>query len=292
MIGWFRQLDDLLRGKTTSPENLTEGTMHLALRQFVPLAVFLGATYGFFMGWYALSAYLGGLKTDPHRWQQIIACMVKLPALFLLTLMVTFPSLYVFNTLVGCRLSFISTLRLLVGAVVVNVAVAASLGPILGFFTLSTTSYPFMVLLNVLLLAIAGLVALAFLLHTLRRLARLTAPPSPSRPPRPPRPPEEGEEGTVVYTAPPPSELPTHVPGPLERLPSPVADEAIGQAKNIFVIWLLIYGLVGAQMGWLLRPFIGRPDIPFEWFRGREGNFFMAVGQCLHQLLGIRASGW
>lgn len=288
MIAWFRQLDDLLRGKTTSPDSLAEGKMQLALRQFVPLAVLLGATYGFFMGWYALSAYMGGLKTDPHRWQQVIASMVKLPALFLLTLVVTFPSLYVFNTLVGCRLSFVSTLRLLVGAVVVNVAVAASLGPILGFFTLSTTSYPFMVLLNVFLLAIAGFVALAFLLHTLRRLAHLTSPPSPVRPPVQPQAPEEREDGVVVYTATPPTEPPARVLGPLEHLPSPIPDQAIGQAKNIFVIWLLIYSLVGAQMGWLLRPFIGRPDIPFEWFRAREGNFFMAVGQCFHQLLGIR----
>ena len=34
-------------------------------------------------------------------------------------------------------------------------------------------------------------------------------------------------------------------------------------------------------MGWVLRPFIGNPNMPFTLFRGRESNFFMAVLQTL-----------
>jgi hypothetical protein len=30
-------------------------------------------------------------------------------------------------------------------------------------------------------------------------------------------------------------------------------------------------------MSWVLRPFIGSPTLPFEWFRERESNFFIAV---------------
>ena len=48
---------------------------------------------------------------------------------------------------------------------VVNLAVAASLGPILAFFTLSTTSYAFMIVLNVALLGISGFIGLRFLLR-------------------------------------------------------------------------------------------------------------------------------
>ncbi len=279
MLSWFRQLDDLLRGRITVPERLAEGRIDLSLRRFVPLAVMLGACYGFFMGWYALSVYWGGgVRSDPHRCWQIVASMVKLPALFLLTLVVTFPSLYVFNALVGCRLSFASTLRLLVGAVAVNVAVAASLGTILGFFTLSTTSYPFMVLLNVVLLGVAGFVALAFLLHTLRRLAA-----SPAPAPPPPSVESEEESGWMIKVA----ESPARPPGPLDRIPKVIPPQALGQAKLIFQIWVVLYGLVGAQMGWLLRPFIGNPTAPFEWFRARSGNFFMAVLNSVHQLFGI-----
>ncbi len=31
--------------------------------------------------------------------------------------------------------------------------------------------------------------------------------------------------------------------------------------------WLLLYAFVGMQMGWMLRPFIGTPDIPVTFFR-------------------------
>jgi hypothetical protein len=30
-------------------------------------------------------------------------------------------------------------------------------------------------------------------------------------------------------------------------------------------------------MGWILRPFIGDPNLPFQWFRQRQSNFFEAV---------------
>lgn len=47
--------------------------------------------------------------------------------------------------------------------------------------------------------------------------------------------------------------------------------------KTVFHIWVLVFGLVGAQMGWILRPFVGDPNLPFQWFRSRESNFFQAV---------------
>ncbi|MBN1346573.1 MAG: hypothetical protein JXQ73_28040 [Phycisphaerae bacterium] len=267
MLAWFRQLDDLLRGRKTAPDLLAEGEIELPLRAFVPLAVVLGATYGFFMGWYAV------LCRDTESYWQVIASMVKLPALFLLTLVVTFPSLYVFNALVGCRLSFGATLRLLVGAVVINVAVGASFGPILGFFTLSTTSYPFMTLLNVVLLGISGIVALTFLLHTLRRLsaAPKTVPPRVI--------PAEDAQGDSPLGEEGPFDI-----GPIERPPDGLPEQALGKAWGIFQIWVIIYGLVGAQMGWLLRPFIGAPTMEFTWFRSREGNFFQAVHWQIHAL--------
>jgi hypothetical protein len=40
-------------------------------------------------------------------------------------------------------------------------------------------------------------------------------------------------------------------------------------------------------MGWILRPFIGAPDIPFQWFRPREANIFIAVVQTIKTLLGL-----
>jgi hypothetical protein len=47
---------------------------------------------------------------------------------------------------------------------------------------------------------------------------------------------------------------------------------------------VIVFALVGAQMGWVLRPFIGNPTMPFVWLRARESNFFQAVFQTIHNL--------
>lgn len=250
MVQWFRDLDELLRGRKTSPESLAAGRIDLRLNRFVILAILLGGAYGLFMGLFAITS------REPAEYRQLLASTVKLPALFLITLVVTFPSLYVFNALLGSRLRFLETLKLLIGAIAVNVAVAASLGPILGFFTLSTTSYPFMIILNVALLAISGAVGLGFLLHTLKRMSMVSNGPPPVMLPKGDLP--EGDLSEPIHTL-------------------PVASPSFSESKSIFRIWVIIYGLVGAQTGWLLRPFIGSPDLPFAWFRPREGNFFQSV---------------
>jgi hypothetical protein len=117
--------------------------------------------------------------------------------------------------------------------------------------------------LNVALMGLAGVVGLAFLLHTLRRLA-LAAEPAPPR-------------ATPVETEETAEGRPPREPGALDRLPGAYPEEPIGRAGFIFKIWVVIYGLVGAQTGWLLRPFIGSPSMAFTWFREREGNFFQSV---------------
>ena len=45
-----------------------------------------------------------------------------------------------------------------------------------------------------------------------------------------------------------------------------------------------VFALVGAQMGWVLRPFIGAPNAPVTFFREREGNFFQAVAEKIADL--------
>jgi len=62
--------------------------------------------------------------------------------------------------------------------------------------------------------------------------------------------------------------------GPLQ---SPPAQLPSPQVKVVFRIWIIVFGLVGAQMAWVLRPFIGNPALPFTWFRPPSSNFFEAV---------------
>jgi hypothetical protein len=48
---------------------------------------------------------------------------------------------------------------------------------------------------------------------------------------------------------------------------------------SIFKIWVVILAFVSSQLAWNLRPFVGSRDMPFELFRVREGNFYVAVIQ-------------
>lgn len=48
---------------------------------------------------------------------------------------------------------------------------------------------------------------------------------------------------------------------------------------TIFKIWIVILAFVSSQLAWNLRPFVGSRDMPFELFRARESNFYVAVLQ-------------
>jgi hypothetical protein len=46
---------------------------------------------------------------------------------------------------------------------------------------------------------------------------------------------------------------------------------------KVFSIWIIIFAFVGTQLAWNLRPFVGNRNMPFELFRERESNFYVAV---------------
>lgn len=48
---------------------------------------------------------------------------------------------------------------------------------------------------------------------------------------------------------------------------------------TVFKIWVIILAFVSSQLAWNLRPFVGSRDMPFELFRAREGNFYVAIIQ-------------
>jgi hypothetical protein len=255
---WWKDLDRILRGDATRPASLGRGTIDVPVGGLTVVLVVLGMFYGMCMGCFAL------FKTGGPSYLQLVATTLKVPALFILTLAITLPSLYVFNALVGSRLALDAVLRLLVASLAVTMAVLASLGPIVSFFSLSTTSYPFMILVNVVVFAVSGTLGLGFLLQTLQRLS--VAPLIPIGPPVV----EDLGEGKAVEETP--------LPGALD----PLEGQVLGQhVKLVFRCWVVLFGLVGAQMGWVLRPFIGNPKLEFVWIRGRDSNFFQGVLQAL-----------
>jgi hypothetical protein len=54
---------------------------------------------------------------------------------------------------------------------------------------------------------------------------------------------------------------------------------------TVFRFWIVILAFVGMQLAWNLRPFIGSRELPFELFRKREGNFYLAVIQTAGDLV-------
>jgi hypothetical protein len=273
MLGWLSQLDRLLRGDVTRPEELREGRIKIDAAGLAVIIVLLGMLYGLCMGSYSLLKEVPPDLNDPNmRYKQLLATTLKVPALFYLTLLVTFPSLYVFNALVGSRLWLANVLKLLVASLAVNLAVLSSLGPIVLFFSLTTKSYAFIQLLNVVIFSVAGMLGLMFLRQTLHRLTAADDMASVA----PPLPAESGTEIVVVT-----NEGESRMRSPLD-MPS---GQTLGRhTRAVFACWMVVFALVGAQMGWVLRPFIGNPNLKFEWFRERKSNFFEAVLNALDML--------
>jgi hypothetical protein len=51
--------------------------------------------------------------------------------------------------------------------------------------------------------------------------------------------------------------------------------------------WVILYGLVGSQLGWTLRPFLGFEGEQFQIFRPEiEGNFYAQVARSIGILFG------
>ncbi len=321
-----------MRGEMTKVANLKSDLAEVPIAGMTVLILGLGIIYGMGMGTFSL------FKSGGPSVAQFLASAIKIPALFLLTLLVTFPSLYVFNALVGSRLNLFAVMRLLIAGMAVILTVLASFGPIVAFFSVSTTSYSFMVLLNVAMCAIAGVLGLAFLRQTLHRLAlaHTAHPVTVSTHPATTgtHPAAAGTHPAAADTHPAaadthPAAADTHPVAtdthpaaadtqpvttgthpvtagtqPVARLTLPVAtlkaaalpipplprsqlspgalDHIEGHILGSHVIgvfrcWTILFALVGSQMGWVLRPFIGDPTMEFTFFRGRDSNFFQAV---------------
>ena len=291
MLEWLKSLDQILRGEATSPEAIRSGEIQVPLRGLCLVGLVLAMIYGACMGSFSLFREVDtSVGSSLDRYYQLVATTFKVPALFFLTLLITFPSLYVFNALVGSRLQLQSMLRLLVASLGVNLAVLASLGPIVAFFSVSTTSYNFMILFNVLIFSVAGVLGLAFLIQTLNRISvsmqeahiaelRQKAIESRAANSEEQSSPELQENEVPVERV----DDERDQPSALDRIEGNVLGKHV---KYVFACWVIVFGLVGAQMGWVLRPFIGDPSMEFTLFRNRESNFFLGVFEALAGLLG------
>ena len=129
----LRRADDVLRGRTES----------------YPwwLLVLCGLFYGGVMGAYGARGW------------QVIYSALKVPLLLVATLMLSLPSYYVANTLVGLRSDFVPALRAIVASQAVLTIVLASLAPLTVLWYASFTDYYSAVLFNAAMFGVSSLAA-------------------------------------------------------------------------------------------------------------------------------------
>jgi hypothetical protein len=70
------------------------------------------------------------------------------------------------------------------------------------------------------------------------------------------------------------------VGAPVHRpVPVPVATARAEKSGSmtLLYVWIMLFGFVGTQLAWTLRPFFGAPSEGFALFRNIEGNFYTSI---------------
>jgi hypothetical protein len=268
----------------------------------------------------ALACY-GAVLGSFHSVLMALTSAVKLPMLFLVTLAICLPTLYLFNLVFGARLSVRQSLALVMVALTVTAMLAVAFAPIALFFLITAPDYGFFKLLNVAILALSALVGLRFLTGGMRVLNEngLLAPEKPAVPaaaaaaisapaqPGAAAPPgadtapagANGSGGTATITAP---AIAPAAPAtaPAAQVPPGYVLTPVGQVRPIrqaprqqaptppsmtlLYVWILLFGFVGTQLAWTLRPFFGSPGMKFSLYREIDGNFYAEIFRTLSGL--------
>ncbi|WP_446401051.1 actin-binding WH2 domain-containing protein [Coleofasciculus sp. C1-SOL-03] len=171
------------------------------------------------------------------HWLQAISSAIKLPGLYLITLLVCLPSLYIFEVVTGSTRNFRQYLVLLLAATSVISVMLLAFVPVVLFFLLSVNDYNFFKLLNVAIFTLTGVIGVQFFYQSMKSLHSQDA----------------------------------------------------EKSRNLKVVqaWLFLYGFVGSQLGWSLRPFFGTPGKDFALFRPLESNFYVHIWKTLTHALGL-----
>jgi hypothetical protein len=195
---------------------------------------------------FTLFAIYGVIIGSFHSAQQALSSGIKLPILYLLTLIICLPTLYIFSALFGAQRSLKQYFAYLLTAATVISLLLSGFAPVTLFFltTIGVKDYSFFLLLNLFFFALTGILGVGFLYQTLRPVEPIVT------------------DGT----------------------PAPPVDPNLKVRRNVLRFWLVLYGFVGSQLGWILRPFFGSPG-QFEWFRPRSGNFLTGVWGALSDFL-------
>jgi hypothetical protein len=108
-------------------------------------------------------AIYGGIIGAYHSWMQALSSAIKLPALYLITLLICLPTLFFSNIIFGSKRTFNQHFTLVLTAVSISSVLLFSFAPITLFFLITTTNYQFLILLNVIIFALTGFIGVSSL---------------------------------------------------------------------------------------------------------------------------------
>ncbi|GAA0422327.1 hypothetical protein Aca07nite_87220 [Actinoplanes capillaceus] len=223
---------------------------------------------------------------------QAAASFVKLPLLFLATLAICLPTLYLFNLVFGAKLSVLQALTLIMVTITVTAVLTLAFAPISLFFLITAQSYAFFKLLNVAILMLTAMVGLRFLTAGMRALnehqeatalaaKRAAQKPVVAATAEPAV--DASDKNGAVLTAPAPVKTQVQIPDFGSRPPAATDGST---SMTLLYIWILLFGFVGTQLAWTLRPFFGSPGKDFQLFRSIGGTFYADVFDTIGRLLG------
>jgi hypothetical protein len=153
--GWrvFASVEWLLRDRASYFAEIRERkALGIKLRDMVISTALLFALYGLLMG-------------VSNSWQQALASAVKLPGLFLITLLVCLPTLYFFNLLFGSQMTVRQTAALILTGINVAAALSLAFALITLTFWITVPDYSLYLLLNVGVLALMSWWGIRFLIQ-------------------------------------------------------------------------------------------------------------------------------
>jgi hypothetical protein len=220
----LRLSDDVLRGEPTAGGAIR--AQKLPALGLLALAI---ASWGIFYG--AVMGTFGGIA-GPRIWQ-VIYSAAKVPILIVVTFLLSLPSFFVLNTLLGLRGDFARVLEALVRMQAGLTVVLAALAPFTAFWYISGSAYDAAILFNGVMFAVASFSAQWILRREYLPLIRNNS-----------------------------------------------------RHRWMLRLWIVIYVFVGIQMGWVLRPFIGDPAAPVQFFRaGAWSNAYEFVIKLIWDVL-------
>ncbi len=232
-------------------------------------------------------AIYGGIIGSSSSWLQAVSSAIKLPALYLITLVICLPTLFFFDILFSSKLGLGQYVVLLLTTMSTISVLLFSFAPITLFFLISIHDYSFFLLLNVAIFALTGFVGVRLFYNGMQQISNHGQSFKPASSDA-----ISATETAAMLDA--PTEraakrpiMATDADLPVERVAVAKKDDLYATRVRLLKFWLVLYALVGSQLGWTLRPFFGAPGETFQLFRAIEGNFYSTVFRTFWTLLGF-----